>query len=110
MNYETAQTLSPSNFKRYTGIQKETFNLMLQAWDEYYVGHSNAGRPPKLTPPDQLLIALQYWREYRTYYHIAKDLGNFRSNGLSYCSSCRNSVDGLEAISSAGDKTVTVRR
>lgn len=75
MNYETAQTLSPSNFKRYTGIQKETFNLMLQAWDEYYVGHSNAGRPPKLTPPDQLLIALQYWREYRTYYHIAKDWG-----------------------------------
>jgi hypothetical protein len=31
------------------------------------------GRPPKLILEDQVLIMLQYLREYRTYYHIAKD-------------------------------------
>ena len=39
------------------------------------ISHSNAGRPPKLYRPDQLLVALQYWREYRTYFHIAGDWG-----------------------------------
>jgi hypothetical protein len=31
------------------------------------------GRPPKLILEDQVLVMLQYLREYRTYYHIAKD-------------------------------------
>ena len=30
------------------------------------------GRPPKLSLEDQVLLALQYWREYRTYFHIAQ--------------------------------------
>lgn len=46
---------------------------MLKAWEEYHVSQSNAGRPTKLNRPDQLLVALQYWREYRTYFHIAQD-------------------------------------
>nr|WP_229638513.1 transposase family protein [Waterburya agarophytonicola] len=29
------------------------------------------GRPAKLIIENQVLITLQYWREYRTYYHIA---------------------------------------
>ena len=73
MNYENAQNLNSKEFKRYTGVQKRTFQLMLKAWDEYHFSQSNAGRPPKLEPPDQLLVALQYWREYRTYFHIAQD-------------------------------------
>ena len=31
------------------------------------------GRKPKLIVEDQILITLQYLREYRTYYHISKD-------------------------------------
>ena len=46
---------------------------MLEAWKDYHLTHSNAGRPPKLSRPNQLLVALQYWREYRTYFHIASD-------------------------------------
>lgn len=30
---------------------------------------------PKLSIEDQVLVALQYWREYRTYFHIAQDWG-----------------------------------
>ncbi len=29
-----------------------------------------SGRPPKLRIEDQILLTLQYLREYRTYYHI----------------------------------------
>ncbi len=31
------------------------------------------GAPSKLTLEDQVLVTLQYWREYRTYFHIAED-------------------------------------
>ncbi|QXE23889.1 transposase [Richelia sinica FACHB-800] len=30
------------------------------------------GRPGKLRIEDQLLMALEYWREYRTYFHSVK--------------------------------------
>ena len=33
------------------------------------------GSYSKLTIPDQILLTLQYWREYRTLFHIAKDWG-----------------------------------
>ncbi len=29
-----------------------------------------SGRPPQLRIEDQILLTLQYLREYRTYYHI----------------------------------------
>ncbi len=31
------------------------------------------GRPSKLIIEDQILLTLQYLREYRTYYHIGQD-------------------------------------
>lgn len=73
MNYRKIQKLNSQDFKRFTGVHKSTFDLMLKAWEEYHVSQSNAGRPTKLNRPDQLLVALQYWREYRTYFHIAQD-------------------------------------
>lgn len=36
---------------------------------------SKAGRRQTLTKEDQILVALEYWREYRTYFHIASDFG-----------------------------------
>lgn len=73
MSYSNIQKLNSKDFKRFTGVHKSTFELMLKAWDEYHVSQSNAGRPPKLNRSEQLLVALQYWREYRTYFHIAQD-------------------------------------
>lgn len=73
MKYTKTQKLNSQDFKRLTGVHKSTFKMMLQAWQEYDVSQSNAGRPPKLKRSEQLLVALQYWREYRTYFHIAQD-------------------------------------
>lgn len=33
------------------------------------------GGQNRLSPEDQILIALSYWREYRTYYHIGHSWG-----------------------------------
>lgn len=33
------------------------------------------GRPPDLSLPDRLLLALEYLREYRTYFHIGQSYG-----------------------------------
>ncbi|WP_199298137.1 MULTISPECIES: transposase family protein [Cyanophyceae] len=43
------------------------------------------GSYSKLTIPDQILLTLEYWREYRTLFHIAKDWGytHQRLNGQS---------------------------
>ncbi len=31
------------------------------------------GRPTNLIVEDQVLVTVQYWREYRSYFHISKD-------------------------------------
>lgn len=33
------------------------------------------GRPPKLRAEDQVLLCLNYWREYRTLFHVATSYG-----------------------------------
>jgi len=36
---------------------------------------TKSGRPSALSLEEQLLLALTYWREYRTLYHISMDFG-----------------------------------
>lgn len=72
MNYETIKQLKDSDFKRLTGVQRETFDLMLKVIEK---GLRDFGRPTKLNRADQLLMTLMYWREYRTEFHIAQSYG-----------------------------------
>ena len=46
----------------------------------YAEKHRRRGRKPKLSIEEQLLAALEYWREYRTYAHIAANYGIDESN------------------------------
>jgi Helix-turn-helix of DDE superfamily endonuclease len=80
MRYETIKPLKDTDFKRLTGVQRETFERMLTVVKQ---GLGNFGRPPKLSRADQLLMTLMYWREYRTEFHIAQ------SYGLSEATVCR---------------------
>ena len=80
MRYETIQQLKDIDFKRLTGVQRETFEQMLKVVEK---GLSDFGRPPKLGRADQLLMTLMYWREYRTEFHIAQ------SYGISEATVCR---------------------
>jgi hypothetical protein len=72
MNYKTIEHLKDSDFKRLTGVQRETFDQMLAVVEK---GLRGFGRPPKLSRADQLLLTLMYWREYRTEFHIAQSYG-----------------------------------
>src|SRR5688572_25216414 len=72
MRYETIKQLKDSDFKRLTGVQRETFEMMLKVVQK---GLRDFGRPPKLSRADQLLMTLMYWREYRTEFHIAQSYG-----------------------------------
>jgi len=72
MRYETIEHLKDTDFKRLTGVQRETFEEMLKVVEK---GLREFGRPPKLSRADQLLMTLMYWREYRTEFHIAQSYG-----------------------------------
>jgi len=60
MRYETIEHLKDTDFKRLTGVQRETFNQMLKVVEK---GMREFGRPTKLSRADQLLMTLMYWRE-----------------------------------------------
>jgi hypothetical protein len=72
MKYETVQALKDEEFKRSTGVQRKTFEQMLQVVE---IGLRDFGRPTKLCRADQLLMTLMYWREYRTEFHIGLTYG-----------------------------------
>ena len=75
MTYEQIKDLSAQDFKRLCGVHPQTFAKMLAALGEREKAKRKPGRPPKLSLEDQLLVALQYWREYRTYFHITLSWG-----------------------------------
>ena len=78
MRYDEIQDRSDKDFKRLTGVEHRTFQLMVKVLEKEL---STFGRPPKLNRADQLLMTLMYWREYRTQFHIAQAYGISESAG-----------------------------
>ncbi len=73
------EKLSKSEFKRLTGVKRQTFKLMANILNtQYAVDHELGGKPSKLVIEDKLLMTLEYWREYRTYFHIGTSYGYSR--------------------------------
>lgn len=75
MTYEQVRHLKPEAFKRLCGVQPETFAEMVRVLGEKVGRKRKSGRPSKLSLSDQLLMTLQYWREYRTYFHVGQSWG-----------------------------------
>lgn len=74
MTYEQVKHLKPQEFKRLCGVHKATFEQMVTVM-RTAEAKKQPGRPSKLSLEDQLLLTLEYLREYRTYFHIAKSWG-----------------------------------
>lgn len=91
MTYEQFKSLKPSAFKRRCGVHRDTFDQMVETLRPHLDRHGKRGGQPKLSVEDQLLVVLEYWREYRTQFHIAT------SWGMSESAVCRliNKVEGL---------------
>ncbi len=75
MRYEILRQLSPGQFKRLTGVSDSTFEVMVSTLNKTLNRSGKRGGQNKLSVPEQLLVALQYWREYRTYFHIGQSWG-----------------------------------
>lgn len=75
MKIEKAKQLSARKFKRMTGVSRQTFELMVDVVKASEKKKKKPGRRSKLIIEDQVLMVIQYWREYRTYYHIGLDWG-----------------------------------
>lgn len=71
--YEQIRFLSEASFRRLTGVHKTTFAQMEVILREQITSSKKvSGRPSHLSVADQLLMMLEYNREYRTYFHIAQ--------------------------------------
>jgi hypothetical protein len=73
------EKVNEENFKRVVGVKRETFKVMVaeykKAEEERKEGHKIGGRKPKLCEEDRVLFMLEYYREYRTLYHMGIDYG-----------------------------------
>lgn len=73
------EKVSEENFKRLVGVKRSTFEVMVKEYkkaeEERKKEHKVGGRKPKLCEEDRVLFMLEYYREYRTLYHMGIDYG-----------------------------------
>jgi transposase len=76
MKYDQVKILNDEHFRRLTGVKRTTFIKMVSILKEADLKKkARGGRKNTLSIEDQLLLSLEYIREYRTYFHIAKSYG-----------------------------------
>jgi len=75
MTYADVKDLKPTDFKRCCGVKPQTFVAMLEILQQHEQQKMKPGRAAALSLADQLLLTLQYWREYRTYFHLSLSWG-----------------------------------
>jgi hypothetical protein len=79
--YEQLAELREGQFRRLTGVKRKTYEKMAEILRaEHIKKKKQGGRPNKLCVEDMLLLALEYLREYRTYFHIGQSYGLSESN------------------------------
>jgi hypothetical protein len=91
MTYERLKELHSSAFKRRCGVHRPTFDKMIGALRPHLDRAGKRGGQCKLSIEDQLLVTLEYWREYRTQFHIAE------SWGISEATVCRT-IQRVESV------------
>lgn len=66
--FEKTKRLSDAKFKRIIGVKRITFEAMVKVLEKAFAEkHKQGGRTPKLSIENQLLLALEYWRQYGTF-------------------------------------------
>ncbi|CAA6813834.1 MAG: Mobile element protein [uncultured Sulfurovum sp.] len=73
------ENTNDENFKRVVGVKRATFEVMVieykKSEEKRKEKHKIGGRKPKLCEEDRVLFMLEYYREYRTLYHMGLDYG-----------------------------------
>jgi len=81
MKYDNLKISSDKDFRRVTGVKRQTFYVMTEILKTaHQLKKAKGGRPNKLSIEDMLLMGLEYLREYRTYLSISRSYGLSESN------------------------------
>lgn len=75
MRYEELENLDNGEFKRLLGVSRQTLKEMVEVLRPHLDRQGRRGGQAKLSVEDQLLVALSYWREYRSQFHIGVSWG-----------------------------------
>jgi len=76
MKHEHLCKVRDGDFRRITGVRRETFQKMVEILSTAQSEKlRKGGAKPKLCIEDQLLATLEYLREYRTLIHISANYG-----------------------------------
>ena len=76
MKYEQIKELENEKFRRLTGVKRATFLKMVDILAAADLQKKKCGgRKNKLSIENRLLMALEYIREYRTYFHVSQSYG-----------------------------------
>lgn len=104
--YDKIKSLSDSEFRRLTGVKTKTFNEMVQIIREKESQKRKPGRPHVLCIEDRILMALEYLREYRTYFHISQSYGLSESVCYRTCKDIENALIKSGKFSLPGRKSL----
>lgn len=108
MRFESVKELKGEAFRRLTGVQRSTFEAMAELLFAAKCKQKAAGgKPNTLSVEDQLLMMLEYWREYRTYFHIGQTYGISESAAYRNIKWCENTLAKSKAFRLPGRKAVT---
>ncbi len=81
MKWRVAKGFNDVGFKRMVGVKRATFLVMVGVVKQgipvpkHKLGGKRRGPKSSLNSYDKLLVMLVYYREYRTFAHIAADYG-----------------------------------
>lgn len=75
LNSSIINILSNDHFKRRFGVRYTSFKEMVKNLQPQWRPKPKRGAKPKCNLEEWLLITLEYWREYRTYFHIGSSWG-----------------------------------
>ncbi len=109
MRYEQlkAQSVRDEDFYRLTGVKRSTFVEMVAVLSQAEKSQKAlGGKHNILTIEDRLLITLEYWREYRTYFHIAQSVGLSESSAYRNIKWCEDTLAKSRMFSLSGKKAL----
>ena len=82
MKYDKIKNYKDEEFRRLSGVKGSTFKKMIEILQEAEKKKKvRGGKPNSLPMEERLLMALEYLREYRTYFHVASSYGISESSG-----------------------------
>ena len=74
--YERAMELTDKQFKLLVGVSKETaLQMIAMLVEAYKAKHKRRGRHSKLTIEMMLMMTLEYWRQYITFFELGFEYG-----------------------------------